>query len=173
MSLFSLLASVVICPIIIIKLPPSSDRISWFQWKIEFKVAGQLIGLASRFVTSQKKRMQSSRIRTPLCSSHLGGGVCPDGVSTRGVSAWGGVCLGVSAQGRVSTQGGCVCPGGCLPGGEYTSPCGQTDTSENITFLQLLLRTVTSNGTTGVTTFHWYDTPRFDSYSPLKLLMWC
>ena len=31
--------------------------------------------------------------------------------------------------------------GGCLPGG-CTPPCGQTDICENITFLQLLLRTV-------------------------------
>ena len=44
-----------------------------------------------------------------------------------------------------------VCPGGCLPrGGSLqgvcvprevnTSPCGQTDDYENITFLKLLLR---------------------------------
>ena len=37
--------------------------------------------------------------------------------------------------------GGCL-PRGCLPRGTYTSPCGQTDTCVNITFLQLLLRTV-------------------------------
>ena len=33
--------------------------------------------------------------------------------------------------------------GACLGG--YTPPCGQTDSSENITFPQLLLRTVTSS----------------------------
>ena len=37
--------------------------------------------------------------------------------------------------------GGCL-PGGCLPRGLYTSANGQTDTCENITFPQLLLRTV-------------------------------
>ena len=39
--------------------------------------------------------------------------------------------------------------GGCLPGGVYTSPRGQTDTCENIesiTFPQLLLRTVNNCG---------------------------
>ena len=35
-----------------------------------------------------------------------------------------------------------VCPGGGLPRGVHLPPCGQTDTCENITFPQLLLRTV-------------------------------
>ena len=66
-------------------------------------------------------RMHSSRMCTVRCSGRLiGGCLClPRG--------WG--CL----------------PGGrgCLPGGVYTSsPRGQTDTCENITFPQLLLRTV-------------------------------
>ena len=92
----------------------------------------------------------------------------PAGVSAWGVSTWPGGCLpsqGVSAwPGRVYLTGGClpvqgnVCvaqgmsawPGvvclarGCLPGqgGCTPPPCGQTDTCENITFPQLLLRTV-------------------------------
>ena len=42
--------------------------------------------------------------------------------------SWGGVCRGcVSARGGV-----------CLLPGVHLSPCGQTDTCENITFLQLL-----------------------------------
>ena len=53
-----------------------------------------------------------------------GGGVCRGSVCL-GVSAWGG-----SAQG-VSAWWGCTHP-----------PRGQTDTCENITFPQLLLRTV-------------------------------
>ena len=81
-----------------------------------------------------KTRMHSSRMRTVRCSSRLLG---------RGVSAQGGVCLGVSTcQGR----GVSACQEGCLPAGVgvsaqegisacqgvYTSPlCGQTDTSEN------------------------------------------
>ena len=58
------------------------------------------------------------------------------GVSALGVSTLGGVCLqGVSARG--------VClPGGCLARGFTPPSCGQTDTSKNITFPQLLLRTV-------------------------------
>ena len=64
----------------------------------------------------------------------LGRGVCPGGCLAGGVSA-----VGVSAQG-VSALG-CL-PGGCLPGecGRHprdqrqTSPCGQTDDRENITF---------------------------------------
>ena len=35
------------------------------------KVTGQLIGLASGFVPSQKTRMQSSRILTVRCNGHL------------------------------------------------------------------------------------------------------
>ena len=86
--------------------------------------------------------MHSSRMRTVCCSSCvLGGGVYPRG----GVSA---------CQGRGVCPGGvCLLGGVWLPrgvsacrgrGGEglYTSPCGQTDTCENITFPQLLLRTV-------------------------------
>ena len=38
-------------------------------------------------------------------------------------------------------RGMCL-PGGCLPEGVF--PCGQTDRCENITFPQLLSRTVTS-----------------------------
>ena len=37
---------------------------------------------------------------------------------------------------------GGVCPGGVFAKGVYASSCGQTDTCENITFPQLLLRTV-------------------------------
>ena len=58
------------------------------------------------------------------------------GRSARGVSHQG---EGVSAKGVCS---GGFCLGGCLPRGVYTSPCGQTDTCKNITFPQLLLRTV-------------------------------
>ena len=66
--------------------------------------------------------MHSSRMRTVRCSSHPGGGVCTGGVYPGAVSA----------RGR----------GVFLPCGVYTSPRGQTDTCENITFPQLLLRTV-------------------------------
>ena len=55
-----------------------------------------------------------------------GGGVC-----LRGVSAWG-----------VSAQWGCL-PRGCLPRGMYTSPIYRhIATCKNITFPQLLLRTI-------------------------------
>ena len=77
--------------------------------------------------------MHSNRIGTFRCSSRL-----PGGMSTQG-------------EGRlprgVRLEGG-VCPGGvCLEGvsarGVYTTtPRGQTDTCENITFPQLLLRLV-------------------------------
>ena len=81
------------------------------------------------FVPNENKsstRMLSSRIRTVRCSGRLlGGGVCPRGH---------GVCSG-------------GLPGLCLPGGEClpsalwgVHPRGQTDTCENITFTQLLLR---------------------------------
>ena len=69
-------------------------------------------------------------MRTVRCSSRLLVG---------GLSGLGGVfaCQGVSA-----------CQGG-LPAGDvsacqgvYTSPCGQTDTCENITIPKLLLRTI-------------------------------
>ena len=86
--------------------------------------------------------MHSSRMRTVCCSGRLmigvfsQGGVCichgriwPGGCPPRGVSAYGGVC-----PGGVYPRGGCW---GCTP------PIGgQTDTCENITFPQLLLRTV-------------------------------
>ena len=98
------------------------------------------------------------------------GGVCLGGILCRGVSLRG--CLargkGVSGQGKgVSGQGEggvwpggrgclarglCVCLGGVWPGvsaqggakgGVHLfSSCGQTDACENITFPQLLLRTV-------------------------------
>ena len=68
-------------------------------------------------------------MRTVRCSSRLLVGGC---------LAWGVfACQGVSA-----------CQGG-LPAGDvsacqgvYTSPCGQTDTCENITIPKLLLRTM-------------------------------
>ena len=47
---------------------------------------------------------------------------------------------GGSAQGCVSAHGG-VCPGGVSAWGVYITPLW-TDTYENITFPQLLLRTV-------------------------------
>ena len=57
---------------------------------------------------------------------------CQGGLPRR-VSAW-----EVSAQGCV-----CLLGGVCLPAGGCILPlCGQTDTCENITFPQLLLRTV-------------------------------
>ena len=102
-------------------------------------------------------RIHSSRMHTVRCSSHLGGSacegsVCPGGVCLPGVvsacqrvSACGGVCLGVSTcQGIVCLSGGVCLPGVSACQGVYTFPNGQTDTCENITFLQLLLRTVIS-----------------------------
>ena len=47
----------------------------------------------------EKTRMHSSRMRTVRCSGHLGGRGLPGG--------------------------GCVCPGGCVSLGVYTSPRGQ------------------------------------------------
>ena len=66
-------------------------------------------------------------MRTVRCSSHLG---------------WGGGSL--PGRGDVCLAGkGCLPGGRCLPGRGCTPPpCGQTDTCENITFPQLLLRTV-------------------------------
>ena len=62
--------------------------------------------------------MHSSRMRTVHCSGRLGGGGSAQGsICLQGVSAW-----GVSAQ------------------GVYTSPVDRM--TENITFPQLLLRTV-------------------------------
>ena len=86
--------------------------------------------------------MHSSRIRNrPLqwpyleeeVSAHQGG-VCLGGVSATGCVCLGGVCTGGVCLGG-------SCPGGCTP------LCGQTDTFENITFLQLLLRTLKSLNT--------------------------
>ena len=66
-------------------------------------------------------------------------------VAVGGRSAW-----GVSARGRMSAQG-CVYPGGICPGARGCLPSGchptlriefLTHACENITFLQLLLRTV-------------------------------
>ena len=62
-----------------------------------------------------RTRKHSSRMRTVRCSSHLLG------------------CGGVV----------CLARGVPAKGGVYTSPCGQIDTCENITFPQLLLRMVT------------------------------
>ena len=68
----------------------------------------------------------------------------------RRVSAW-GVSAGEVSAGGVSAQwGGCaqgdvcwgVCPGGCLPGGVHPLVDRMTGACENITFPQLLLRTV-------------------------------
>ena len=82
-----------------------------------------------------KTRIHSSRMRTVRCSGHLGG-VYLGGVGLGGVSAW----------------------GGCLPGGVYTSPpCGQTDTCKNITFTELLLRTVKNYWTFGIAIVQFYD----------------
>ena len=110
-------------------------------------IADQLGSFQSHELRSNRTntRMHSSRMHTVRCSGGgevvWPGGVWPgEGVSAwpgEGVSAWpggiwpggGGVCHGVSAQG-VSARG-------------FTPPpCGQTDTCENITFPQLLLRTV-------------------------------
>ena len=112
------------------RLPPNNT--DWRKLQIKF----------------EKTRMHSSRMRTVRCSSRLrgGGGGC----------LLGGVCLlgEVSAcRGGVCLPGGClpargvVCLGGvCLPGGVHLPPPrGQTDTCENITFPQLLLRTVKIN----------------------------
>ena len=81
-------------------------------------------------VNCMKMRMHSSEMRTVRCSGRLGGrGVCPG----EGVCQWG--------------RGGGVCPGeGCVClEGSYTSPLWTeflTHAYENITFPQLLLRTV-------------------------------
>ena len=65
-------------------------------------------------------------MRTVRCSGRLGGGgVCPGGW----VYAWAFFLRGVCVL------SGCL-PRGCLPGGMYTSPRGQTDACENITFPQ-------------------------------------
>ena len=71
-------------------------------------------------------------MRTIHCSGRLGGRgvILPRGVLHVGVQCSGG-CL----------SGG-VCPGGVPPDPETETPGGQTDTCENTTFPQLLLRTV-------------------------------
>ena len=70
------------------------------------------------------------------------GGVRPGGGSSQGGFAWLSVCPGgVSAQGGVLPGG--VCPGGCLPDPHPRPVDRMTDACENITFPQLLLRTVT------------------------------
>ena len=79
--------------------------------------------------------MHSSRMRTVRCSGHLSGGGAV--LSAEGVSAWGG-CLPME---------GCVCPEGrCLPrGGVHLPPLLTeflTHACENITFPELLLRTI-------------------------------
>ena len=83
--------------------------------------------------------MHSSRMRTV----RWGGVVCPEGGLPReGVSSQRrAVCLG---GGGVCLGGGGVCPGVVCGGGGgvHLPPCGQTDTCENITFPQPLLRTV-------------------------------
>ena len=110
-------------------------------------------------------RMHSSRMRKVRCSGRRRslprGGVCLGGCLPRGISAQkgclpGGVCQGGGGvcPGGVSTQG-CVCPRDVCPGGihigtVYTPQTQRqpplvdrmTDTCENITFLQLLLRMV-------------------------------
>ena len=77
-------------------------------------------------------------MRTVRCSGRLGGGML-----AQGVPAHGG-CLprgqGVSGRGVLPRRG--VCPAGVCPEGVYTSPRWHTDTCKNITFPQLLLRTV-------------------------------
>ena len=111
--------------------------------------------------------MSARRVSAGWC---LLGGVCPGGclprgLSAWGVSAWGGVWLGgVCPEGclaggvcpwgvcpGVCVPGVCLPRGGCLPRGVYTpGPRGRhpqpvnriTDRCKNITFPQLLLRTV-------------------------------
>ena len=79
--------------------------------------------------------MHPSRMHTVRCSSHLAGGGC--------LPKWG--CLPGRGGGVCLVGEGGICPGGCLPDTGWwctPPPCGQTDTCENITFPQLLLRTV-------------------------------
>ena len=73
--------------------------------------------------------------KTRMHSSRMGGCVCFGGVYLGGCLWLGCVCRGC-------LPGVCVCPGGCLARGFTPPSCGQTDTSKNITFPQLLLRTV-------------------------------
>ena len=102
--------------------------------------------------------MHSSRMRTVCCSGHLkrwgvypGRGCLPRGCVCKGA---GGVCpgVGVSAQEGVCLGGWCLPRGGvCLEGVVVSSLLGYlprgvvytyTDTCNNITFPQLLLRMV-------------------------------
>ena len=79
--------------------------------------------------------MYSSRMRTVRCSGRLWGGRCPGSCVQGGVS-WVCVCV----QGGVS--------GGCVQRGGNTSALWTeflTHACENITFPQLLLRTVTNS----------------------------
>ena len=59
-------------------------------------------------------------------------GICPGGCLARGMSAFGGSAQGVSQS-----------TGGCSQGAVADTFCGQTDTCENITFANFLLRAVT------------------------------
>ena len=63
------------------------------------------------------------------------------GVSARGVSARGGVCP------RGVCSGGGVCSGvySSMQWSRHPPPCGQTDTCENITFANFILRAITIN----------------------------
>ena len=80
-------------------------------------------------------------MHTVHCSCRLMGDVFPGGVCL------GGVCLGGSVKGGLSSGvclEGCL-PRGCLPRRVYTSPLWTeflTYACENVTFLQLCLRTV-------------------------------
>ena len=96
-----------------------------------------------------------SGVHPSWCLSR-GVSTCQGCLPTRGVSVHQRGCLptrrGVCLPGGMSAcQGGvCLPDGGCLlrggvsacRRGVYTSPCGQTDICEKITFLLLLLRTV-------------------------------
>ena len=89
-------------------------------------------------------RMHSSRMRASRLSGHLGG-VCLGGVCLVCCLLGGGVCPGGFCLGGCTPEvhAGIHTPSAhCMLG--YTSPllCGLTDTCENITFPQLLLRAV-------------------------------
>ena len=92
---------------------------------------------------SVQTRMHSSRIRTVHCSGHLGGclprgGVCPGWEVCLGGCLPQGVCLwGVCLPRRWGVLSESVCSGGVHPLVDR-----MTDACENITFPQLLLRTV-------------------------------
>ena len=84
-----------------------------------------------------------------------GRGCLPRGCLARGVSAWGGVWPGGSLPGR-----GCL-PRGCLPPTPPPWTESLTHAFENITFPQLLLRTVK---------IEWCIFSKLFSFS--KLLLW-